>query len=151
MTSAAMATPPTQAPPRTAPGSAEPGAAPPGRTSRPLDGVRQPVRTTRPAAGHPAPLCRYDLLAPAGLPPPRGVRVLGPLAQPRTGYLSQGVQDQQAFEWYFGATAHNLAIFSNPLFTDLQNYPTGVNLMANAAVLGLGVPLAPVTCSPVRS
>ncbi len=62
-----------------------------------------------------------------------------------TGYLSQGVQDQQAFEWYFAATAHNVAHLSNPLFSTLQNYPSGVNLMANAAVLGLGIPMTPVT------
>ena len=35
------------------------------------------------------------------------------------------MQDQQAFEWYFGATAHNLATLSNPLFSDLQNFPDG--------------------------
>lgn len=69
----------------------------------------------------------------------------GLIADPAGGYLSQGVQDQQAFEWYFGATAHNLVTLSNPLFTTLQNYPDGVNLMANAAVMGLGVPLAPLT------
>ena len=138
MTSTAIATPPTQAPPRTAPGSAEPGAARPGGRAAPstgsgsrsarLAGCRTP-RTTVPV--RPA--------RPRGLPPPRGVpasRASSP--RPRTGYLSQGVQDQQAFEWYFGATAHNLATLSNPLFTDLQNYPAGVNLMANAAVLGLG-------------
>lgn len=62
-----------------------------------------------------------------------------------TGYLSQGVQDHQAFEWYFGASAHNVATLSNPLFSDRQNFPDGVNLMANAAVTGLGVPLAPLT------
>lgn len=67
------------------------------------------------------------------------------IADPAGGYLSQGVQDQQAFEWYFGATAHNLASLSNPLFTTLQNYPDGVNLMSNAAVMGLGAPLAPLT------
>ena len=33
----------------------------------------------------------------------------------------------------------------NPLFSDLQNFPAGVNLMANAAVMGLGVPLTPLT------
>ncbi len=69
----------------------------------------------------------------------------GVIADLRTGYLSQGVQDQQAFEWYFGAAAHNLATLANPLFSDLQNFPDGVNLMANAAVLGLGIPLAPLT------
>jgi hypothetical protein len=62
-----------------------------------------------------------------------------------SGYLSQGVQDHQAFEWYFGASAHNVATFSNPFFSDRQNFPDGVNLMANAAVTGLGVPLAPLT------
>lgn len=63
----------------------------------------------------------------------------------RTGYLSQGVQDQQAFEWYFGASAHNVLTLANPLFSDRQNFPDGVNLMANAAVIGLGIPLTPVT------
>jgi len=67
------------------------------------------------------------------------------IVDPTRTYLSQGVQDQQAFEWYFGATAHNLVTFSNPLFSTLQNHPTGVNMMANATVMGLGVPLAPVT------
>lgn len=62
-----------------------------------------------------------------------------------SGYLSQGVQDHQAFEWYFGASAHNVATLSNPLFSDRQNFPDGVNLMANAAVTGLGIPLAPLT------
>jgi hypothetical protein len=62
-----------------------------------------------------------------------------------TGYLSQGVQDHQAFEWYFGASAHNVTTLSNPLFSDRQNFPDGVNLMANAAVTGLGIPLAPLT------
>ncbi|HQF03605.1 MAG TPA: hypothetical protein PK868_06350 [Phycicoccus sp.] len=64
---------------------------------------------------------------------------------PRGTYLSQGVQDQQAFEWYFGATAHSLATFSNPLFSTLQNHPTGVNMLANATVMGLGIPFAPIT------
>ncbi len=62
-----------------------------------------------------------------------------------TGYLSQGVQDQQAFEWYFAATAHNVAHLANPLFSNLENFPSGVNLMANAAVVGLGIPLTPLT------
>ena len=145
MTRTALTTPPTQAPPGTAPGAGEPGRGtaredePPPRRG-PAAGPQD-----SPAVGHPAPLCRYDLLAPAAYLLLAGFVLSGLLAQPRTGYLSQGVQDQQAFEWYFGATAHNLATFSNPLFTDLQNYPTGVNLMANAAVLGLGVPLAPLT------
>ncbi|MFW5468726.1 hypothetical protein ACOCJ4_01630 [Knoellia sp. CPCC 206435] len=69
----------------------------------------------------------------------------GLVGRTSTGYLSQGVQDHQAFEWYFGASAHNVATLSNPLFSDRQNFPDGVNLMANAAVTGLGIPLAPLT------
>ncbi|WP_392542941.1 hypothetical protein [Oryzobacter telluris] len=93
----------------------------------------------------PATLRRSDLVAPAVYLVFAAYVVAGLLAAPFTGHLSQGVQDQQAFEWYFGATAHNLATFSNPLFSDLQNFPDGVNLMANASVLGLGIPLAPLT------
>lgn len=69
----------------------------------------------------------------------------GLIGRTSTGYLSQGVQDHQAFEWYFGASAHNVSTLSNPLFSDRQNFPDGVNLMANAAVTGLGIPLAPLT------
>jgi hypothetical protein len=97
------------------------------------------------AAGEPAPLRPRDLLAPAAYLLLALFLLSGLVAGVRTRYLSQGVQDQQAFEWYFGATAHNLATLSNPLLSDLQNFPAGVNLMANAAVIGLGVPLAPVT------
>ncbi len=93
----------------------------------------------------PAPLRRADLWAPLAYLVLAGWVLAGLIASPRTGYLSQGVQDQQAFEWYFGAAAHNLTSLSNPLFSDLQNFPAGVNLMANAAVLGLGIPLAPLT------
>ena len=102
-------------------------------------------RDEAPAAGRPLPLRRSDLLAPGAYLLVAVWLLSGLLAAPFTGHLSQGVQDQQAFEWYFGATAHNLATLSNPLFSDLQNFPEGVNLMANAAVLGLGVPLAPLT------
>ncbi len=109
--------------------------------------VRGPAagETRRPTAGRPAPLRALDLLAvPAYLAVATYV-LSNVVGAPRDGYLSQGVQDQQAFEWYFGATAHNLVTLSNPLFTDLQNAPDGVNLMANASVLGLGIPLAPLT------
>ena len=104
-----------------------------------------PGRHEAPAAGHPLPLRRADLLAPTAYLLVSAWLHIGLLQAPRSGYLSQGVQDQQAFEWYFGAAAHNLATLSNPLFSDLQNFPDGVNLMANAAVLGLGLPLAPLT------
>jgi hypothetical protein len=103
------------------------------------------ARDEAPAVGRPRPLHRSDLWAPLAYLLLAGWVLAGLVGNLRTGYLSQGVQDQQAFEWYFGAAAHNLTSLSNPFFTDLQNFPAGVNLMANAAVLGLGIPLAPLT------
>ncbi|MFI1970104.1 glycosyl transferase [Streptomyces cinnamoneus] len=64
---------------------------------------------------------------------------------PGDRYLVDSGSDQQQWEWFFAVTADNVAHLRNPLFTDLQNFPLGVNLMANTAMLGLSVPLAPVT------
>lgn len=61
------------------------------------------------------------------------------------GYLTASVSDQDLWEWFFATTAHALVHAQNPLFTTLQNYPQGVNLMANTTLLGLSVPLAPLT------
>ncbi|MFB9629589.1 dolichyl-phosphate beta-glucosyltransferase [Nonomuraea helvata] len=66
-------------------------------------------------------------------------------ADPWTRYLTDGGQDQNQWEWFFAVTAHNLVNLDNPLFTTLQNHPSGVNLMANTVMLGLSVPLAPLT------
>ncbi|GAQ56563.1 dolichyl-phosphate beta-glucosyltransferase [Streptomyces acidiscabies] len=60
-------------------------------------------------------------------------------------YLTDSLQDQNQWEWFFAVTADNVAHLRNPLFTDLQGYPDGVNLMANTVMLGLSVPLTPVT------
>ncbi len=121
----------------TPPAAAEPEDEPPPR--------HRPAAGPDPVAGRPAPLVLADLLAPLAYLGVAAYVTMHLLGAVRTGYLSQGVQDQQAFEWYFGATAHNLATLANPLASTLQNYPAGVNLMANAAVLGLGIPLAPLT------
>ncbi len=53
--------------------------------------------------------------------------------------------DQAFFEWML---EHAVRIFThgdNPFFTTQLNYPVGVNLMSNTNLLGLGIPLAPVT------
>ena len=72
--------------------------------------------------------------------------VLGPLwTNLDGGYLDHSMQDQHMWEWFFAVTAKHVANFENPLFTTLQNYPTGVNLMANTVMLGIGVPLTPIT------
>ncbi|MCI3932034.1 dolichyl-phosphate beta-glucosyltransferase [Streptomyces sp. AN091965] len=64
---------------------------------------------------------------------------------PDTRYLPHALQDQNQWEWFFEVTAHNVRHLDNPLFTTFQNVPDGVNLMANTVMLGLSVPLAPVT------
>ncbi|WP_433564014.1 glycosyl transferase [Nocardia sp. CA-151230] len=61
------------------------------------------------------------------------------------GYLIKSGQDQTMWEWFFAVTAHNVAHLENPLGSMLQNYPDGVNMMANTAMFGVGVPLTPVT------
>lgn len=61
------------------------------------------------------------------------------------GYLYNSAQDQNMWEWFFDVTAHSVWHWQNPLTSDLQNYPLGVNLMANTAMFGLGIPLSPLT------
>ncbi len=56
-------------------------------------------------------------------------------------YLRNGY-DQNLFEWFFAVAAKSPR---DVLFSTLQNSPAGVNMMANTSVLGLGIPLAPVT------
>ncbi|MFE2745437.1 glycosyltransferase [Streptomyces scopuliridis] len=60
-------------------------------------------------------------------------------------YLADAGSDQNQWEWFFRVTADNVIHLRNPLFTTLQNFPDGVNLMANTVMLGLSVPLTPVT------
>ncbi|MEV0947149.1 glycosyl transferase [Rhodococcus sp. NPDC049939] len=62
-----------------------------------------------------------------------------------TGYLVNSGQDQTMWEWFFAVAARSLVHLENPLFSDLQNYPLGVNLMSNTAMFGVSIPLAPVT------
>ncbi|MHB9860148.1 dolichyl-phosphate beta-glucosyltransferase [Streptomyces sp. YIM S03343] len=69
----------------------------------------------------------------------------GRFFDPAHRYLPDSLQDQNQWEWFFKVTADNVAHLRNPLFTDLQGFPDGVNLMANTVMLGLSVPFAPVT------
>ena len=62
-----------------------------------------------------------------------------------SGYLYNSAQDQNMWEWFFAVTAHSVWHLDNPLLSTLQNYPDGVNLMANTAMIGLGIPLSPIT------
>ncbi|WP_432012497.1 glycosyltransferase [Streptomyces cucumeris] len=69
---------------------------------------------------------------------------------PQHRYLVDGGEDQNQWEWFFAVTADNVFALRDPFFSTLQNVPSGVNLMANTTMLGLSVPLAPVTvlCGP---
>ncbi|MFF9314934.1 dolichyl-phosphate beta-glucosyltransferase [Streptomyces sp. NPDC014748] len=69
----------------------------------------------------------------------------GRLFDPAHRYLPDSMQDQNQWEWFFAVTADNVAHLRDPFFTDLQNFPDGVNLMANTAMLGLSVPFVPLT------
>ncbi|MFF4210030.1 glycosyltransferase family 2 protein [Streptomyces sp. NPDC001796] len=60
-------------------------------------------------------------------------------------YLTDSGPDQNQAEWFIAITAENVAHLHNPFFTTVQGFPDGVNLMANTVMLGLTVPLAPIT------
>ncbi|BBC35385.1 Glycosyl transferase [Streptomyces graminofaciens] len=64
---------------------------------------------------------------------------------PNGRYLPDSLQDQNQWEWFLAVTADNVVHLRNPLFTDFQGFPDGVNLMANTVMLGLSVPFTPVT------
>src|SRR5579859_7898189 len=53
--------------------------------------------------------------------------------------------DHTFFEWMLAYGAHVVAHGGNPFHTGLVNVPDGVNLAANTNVLGLSIPLTPVT------
>ncbi|MEV4464476.1 hypothetical protein AB0J51_12700 [Micromonospora echinofusca] len=63
----------------------------------------------------------------------------------RPGRLFHQAGDQILFEWMLSRAARAVTRLENPLYSAELNAPDGVNLMANTSVLGLGVPLTPVT------
>ncbi|MGW7380747.1 glycosyltransferase [Streptomyces sp. NPDC054794] len=69
----------------------------------------------------------------------------GRFFDPGHRYFPDSLQDQNQWEWFFAVTADNVAHLRNPLFSDLQGFPDGVNLMANTVMLGVSVPFAPLT------
>lgn len=63
------------------------------------------------------------------------------------------VGDQVQEVWFLAWPAHALSHFQNPFFTTAFNYPSGVNLVTNTTMLGLGVLFAPLTwvCGPLAT
>jgi hypothetical protein len=66
-------------------------------------------------------------------------------ADPQGRMFADNGQDHIFFEWVLTHAARLFTHGDNPFFTDQLNAPFGVNLMANTSVLGLALPLAPIT------
>ncbi|WP_227997943.1 DUF6541 family protein [Nocardia australiensis] len=88
---------------------------------------------------------RSDLIVSVGYLALAVTVLSGQWRNTQSGYLIKSGQDQTMWEWFFAVTAHSVAHLQNPLGTNLQNFPAGVNMMANTAMFGVGVPLTPVT------
>lgn len=114
----------------------------PGSKVRPLDYVRVLAELTLLKARSVRPA---DLLAAALFLLMAVVLYSGRWADPDGRYLPDSLQDQNQWEWFFAVTADSVRHLHNPLFSTLQGFPDGVNLMANTVMLGLSVPLAPIT------
>ncbi|MFJ4656178.1 glycosyl transferase [Nocardia sp. NPDC088792] len=112
---------------RTVPDTASPRLSPPQRVARRIR------------------MARADLVVAAGYVSLAVLVLSGQWRNTGSGYLVKSGQDQTMWEWFFAVTAHQVAHLHNPLGTNLQNYPDGVNMMANTAMFGVGVPLTPVT------
>jgi hypothetical protein len=64
---------------------------------------------------------------------------------PSTRTIDHWFGDRALAEWYLAFAARVVTHLENPFFTTRMNMPTGVNMMANTSMLGLGVPAAPIT------
>ncbi len=110
----------------------QPFAAPP--TERPAESPPRPRWRSRGPDG--AVLLSYLALA---------LYVGWPLwrpGQPRA--LGEG-EDQSLSEWLLAHAAWSVRHLRNPVYTDRLNVPHGGNIIANASLLGLGIPAAPLT------
>ena len=61
------------------------------------------------------------------------------------GRVQDNVPDQTLFEWVLGFGSRVATDQLYPFVTDRLNAPVGINLLANTSVLGIGLPLTPVT------
>ena len=61
------------------------------------------------------------------------------------GRVQQNVPDQTLFEWMLGWGSRVLTDQLFPFVSNRLNAPVGVNMMANTSVLGVSLPMTPVT------
>jgi hypothetical protein len=66
-------------------------------------------------------------------------------ADPYHRVTSSNERDYGFFQFVLSHAATSLSTLSNPLFNGGLNAPFGVNMMANTSMLGLSIPLAPIT------
>jgi hypothetical protein len=62
-----------------------------------------------------------------------------------TSTTTCGCGDTSLFTWFLAWPAYAMSHGLNPLYSTYLFHPTGVNLLANTAEVGLGIVLAPVT------
>jgi hypothetical protein len=67
------------------------------------------------------------------------------LGAPASTAIGSGTTDHDLFLWWLNWIPWSVLHGENPLFTDFQHFPLGVNGMWNTSVPLLGVLLAPVT------
>jgi hypothetical protein len=73
------------------------------------------------------------------------VLVMGRMWVDPQGRIPLVNRDQTLFEWMLVHSLRVITVGDSPLSTAQLNAPLGVNLMANTNVLGLGLPMAPLT------
>ncbi len=75
-----------------------------------------------------------------------GLLVMGGYVGDPAGRISAHLPDDNTwFEWLLAHGAYSVRHLANPLFSTRQNTPSGVNMIANTSVLGVTIPMAPVT------
>jgi hypothetical protein len=62
-----------------------------------------------------------------------------------TSVTTCGCGDSSLFTWFLAWPAHALAHGLDPLASTALFHPAGVNLLSNTSVVGIGIPLAPIT------
>ncbi len=67
------------------------------------------------------------------------------LRDPSNRVQEHNAADNVVFQWALAHGARLLTHGGNPFFSTALNMPDGVNLIANTSILGLALPLAPVT------
>ncbi|GAB7051822.1 glycosyl transferase [Catenuloplanes indicus JCM 9534] len=108
--------------------------------------IAAPARRVEPAAGVRCAGAWWPHLVAVGVYLALGLVVMGRyLADPNGTLTSHVPADHTWFQWLLSHGAHAVRHLENPLFSTAQNAPDGVNMMANTSVLGVTIPMTPVT------